>query len=512
MDESRLLSGRHLFIVVAALLLSLALIAVDQTIVATALPVITSHFNALQDVTWIVGGYLLTTVSFMPTYGQLLAIFQTKWVYMIAIIIFELGSLFCAVAPSANFLIFGRAFAGMGAAGISVSVLTILTESTELRHRALVFGAIGVLFSVSSIVGPLNRFLTNKNPGAFTAHLTWRWCFYINLPLGVVSCLIIFFSLPVHKPLVSYSDPMTITKRLKTMDWIGVIQIGCLLCLATTVMLVLPLEWGGSTRPWNSSVVVVLLCVCVILLMALLVWEWHQGENGIIPLKVLGRRTQIGGCIVMFFTMFDMLVFTYYIPLLYQAVFDRSPIRSGVDMLPFLISTVVTTIVTSAFIARTGHYWTVLVMGPALCCVAGGLLSTITETMSNAKLIGYQILYGVGIGSTMQNAFMALQADADLKTVPVCNAIASFMQILGGFVGVTVAGAIFNNQLRKNLSIYAPDVDPGPVTASVAAIYSILSPQSRQSVIHAYVKSLDYVFLTAVPCGALTIFGAACMR
>ncbi|KAF8839236.1 ABC transporter [Paxillus ammoniavirescens] len=500
MDESRLLSGSRFLAVVCALLLSLALIALDQTIIATALPVITSDFNALQDVTWIVGGYLLTTVSFMLAYGQALAIFPTKTVCLFSIVMFELGSLFCGIAPSVNFLIFGRAFAGIGAAGISVSVLTIMAESTAIRFRAIVFGAIGALFSLSSIIGPLIG-------GSFTTRLTWRWCFYINLPLGATSYLVIFFSLPLHKPLAGCSDPKTMLKRLAEMDWIG-----CLLCLATMVALVLPLLWGSSDHSWRSPVVIALICVFAILLATLLLWEWHKAEKGILPLKVLARRSQMGASIVAFFTMFNMLMLTYYIPMLYQAVYDHSPIRSGIDMLPFLLSSVVTTISTSVFMSQTGHYWTILTVGPVFSCVAGGLLFTTTESTSAAKLIGYQILCGIGVGSTIQNAFTALQADTDPESVSVCSAIASFMQILGGFIGVTIAGVVFNNQLRYNLTVYAPDVEAGLVSASVAAIYSAVPTNLRPGVVHAYVRSLDCVFITAVPAGILTILGAALMR
>ncbi|KAI9566619.1 ABC transporter [Boletus coccyginus] len=498
MDESRLLSGRPLLLVVFALLLSVALIALDQTIVATALPVVVSNFSALQDVTWIIGGYLLAIVAFTPMYGQALTIFPTKWVYLIAIALFELGSLFCGIAPLADFLIFGRVFAGIGAAGICVSVLTIMAESTEIRYRAIIFGAIGAVFSLSSVVGPLLG-------GALTTHLSWRWCFYINLPLGTLACLVIVLRLPLCKPLAGPAK-MTTIKAFACMDWIG-----CFLCLAAMVVLLLPLSLGSSNG-WNSPVVITLLCVCILLLTCLFLWERHKGDGGIFPMRVIARRSQIGACIVVFFTMFNTLMLTYYIPLLYQAVYDHSAVRSGVDMLPFFLSMVITTTGSATILSRTGHYWGILVGGPVFCCISGGLFFTVTENTSSTKLIIYQILYGIGVGTTSQNSFIVLQAHSDLETVSVSNAIATVMQILGGFIGVTIAGVVFDSQLRHNLAVYAPEVDPGPITTSVAAVYSAVSSTARPSVIQAYVKSLDCVFLAAVPAGVLAIFGAALIR
>ncbi|KAG6372474.1 ABC transporter [Boletus reticuloceps] len=474
--ESRLLSGRPLVVIVFALLLSIVLIALDQTIVATALPVIVSDFNALQDVTWVTAGYVLTIVAFTPMYGQALTVFPTKWVYMIAIVIFEMGSLFCGTAPMVHFLIFGRIFAGIGAAGICVSVLTIIAESTEIRYRAIVFAAIGALFNLSSIVGPLLG-------GAFTTHLSWRWCFYINLPLGALACLVIILKLPLHKPLTGAAERATI-KGFVDMDWIG-----CSLSIAAMVVLLLSLS-RGSSNGWNSPVVITLLCVCILLLTCLFLWERHQGDRGILPLTVIACRSKIGACIVVFFTMFNTLAFIFYIPLLYQAVYGHSPFHSAIDMLPFVLSSVIATASSALILSRTGHYWSILICGPVFCCVSGGLFFTVTENTSSTKLIIYQILYGIGTGATMQNTFVALQALSKPETMSISNGIATVMQMLGGFIGVTIAGVVFDAQLRQNLAVYAPNVDPGPITASVAAIYSDVTSTARPSVIHAYVKSV----------------------
>ncbi|KAG9312431.1 ABC transporter [Chiua virens] len=499
MEDSSIISGKPLIVILFALLLSIALIAFDQTIVATALPVIVSDFNALQDVTWIIGGYLLTIVAFTPMFGQLLMILSTKWVYVTAISIFELGSLFCGIAPSVNVLIFGRVFSGVGAGGICVCALTIIAKCTAIRHRAFVFAAIGAVYSVANVVGPILG-------GALTTHLSWRWCFYINLPLGALSTLVTVFRLPLYRTLAGCSETSTTIKSIAEVDWIG-----CLLCLAAMVVLILPLSWGSSYG-WDSLVVIIPLCVFAVLLVCLLLWARHKGDRGILPLSVIAKRSQIGACIVVFFSMFNNLVLIYYIPLLYQAVYDHDAIHSGIDMLPFLLSSVVTTTGTAMIVSRTGHYWNILVAGPVFCCIAGGLFFTVTENTSLSKLAIYQVLYGIGVGSTTQNAFVALQADSDPESMSVCNAIATFMQILGGFIGITIAGVVFNDQLRHNLSLYAPNVDPGPITENVTAIYTAVSLAARPGVIHAYIKSLDCVFVTAVPAGCLTIVGAALMR
>ncbi|KAF8129836.1 major facilitator superfamily domain-containing protein [Boletus edulis] len=451
--ESRLLSGRPLVVIVFALLLSIVLIALDQTIVATALPVIVSDFNALQDVTWVTAGYVLTIVAFTPMYGQALTVFPTKWVYM------------TCNSPMVHLLIFGRIFAGIGCCCVFV-------QSTEIRYRAIVFAAIGALFNLSNII-------------------------YINLPLGALACLVIILKLPLHKPSTGAAGKGN----------------GCSLSIAAMVVLLLSLS-RGSSNGWNSPVVITLLCVCILLLTCLFLWERHQGDRGILPLRVIACRSKIGACIVVFFTMFNTLAFIFYIPLLYQAVYGHSPFHSAIDMLPFVLSSVIATASSALILSRTGHYWSILVCGPMFCCVSGGLFFTVTENTSSTKLIIYQILYGIGTGNnkTFDHTFPLVQALSKPETMSISNAIVTVMQMLGGFIGVTIAGVVFDAQLRQNLAVYAPNVDPGPITASVAAIYSEVTSTARPSVIHAYVKSLDCVFLTASPAGFLTILGAALIR
>ena len=261
-DESTILTGRKLFLVFvyvvhthslstlshssnSGFLLSVLLIALDQTIVATALPRIASDFGALDQLTWIVSAYFLTQAGLMLTFGQFLTIAKTKYLYLVAISVFELGSLICALSPSINVLIFARAVQGVGASGIFISVLTVIGQVTRLEDRPILFGSFGGVFAVASIVGPLLG-------GAFTDHVTWRWCFYINLPFGAISIAAIVIWLPAHDPVESpLHKGMSTFQKWKSLDWLGSI-----LSLGTITPLLLALQWGGQTKPWDDKAVI----------------------------------------------------------------------------------------------------------------------------------------------------------------------------------------------------------------------------------------------------------------
>lgn len=227
-------------------------------------------------------GYFVTQGGLMLSYGQLLSIASTKWVYLVAIVLFEIGSLFCAVAPNVEFLIFGRVVAGMGGAGIFVSVLSIIAQVSRLEKRPMLLGTFGAIFGLSSVVGPLLG-------GAFTDHVSWRWCFYINLPLGAITVLVIISLIPERAPLssVEYEGKTTMQK------WISLDWTGSILTLVTITSLMLPLQWGGNERPWDDKVIIALFCVCGVLFPTLIFWEWRLGGRGILP-TALFRRSSVG--------------------------------------------------------------------------------------------------------------------------------------------------------------------------------------------------------------------------
>ncbi|KIM88878.1 hypothetical protein PILCRDRAFT_243404 [Piloderma croceum F 1598] len=507
-DESKILHGRRLFFAFVAMLLSVLLIALDQTIIAPALPVIASRFDALDQISWIASAYFLTQTAFLLVYGTFLTIFDRKYVYMASVTWFEIGSLFCAVAPSVNFLIFGRAVAGIGGAGIFVSVLSIIGEVTRLEDRPKLFGSFGAVFGFSSVLGPLLG-------GAFTDHVTWRWCFYINLPVGALSVVTIWFIVPsTGQPEISperiesieakfrrytggkwIPSSKSLAFRLGMMDYVGgTLLLGLITCL------LLAIQWGGDKYPWKSSIVIGLLCGFAAIATVFVIWEWKFTDgHGILPLRFFKSRTQVGTCISACFVFFSMLGAIYYLPLLFQAVKHHSATRSGIDILPFMLAIVVGSGVSGLIVSLFGNYWNFLVFGPWLASVGAGLLYTLHEHSSNGKYIGYQ------------NPVVAIQANVDPEDLPQTTALVSFAQLFGGVLGIGVCGTVFANELSTGLVKYAPEAPFELVRDSVEAIYTL--PVAQQAgVIHAYVLAIDKVFLVAVACGALGSLGATLIR
>ncbi|KAG8851908.1 hypothetical protein FRB91_007201 [Serendipita sp. 411] len=389
-EQSRYLTGRRLWLVHTGILLSVFLVALDQSIVSTALPKMSSEFHALEQLTWVVSTYFLTQAGLMLWFGQLLTIVSSKSVFLACIVIFEIGSLICALAPNINVLIFGRAIQGVGGSGGYVSILTIIAQMARLELRPILLASFGGVFGIASVFGPLLG-------GVFTDRLTWRWCFWINLPFGGVSLVAVFIFLPFHPPLSNvHHQGKTLLQKWMSMDWIGTV-----LALGMTVSLLLPLTWGGVTRPWNDRVVIALFVLAGVLFMLLILWERRLGATAMMPLSIFMRRTQFSAGVANFTVMLVSIIATYYLPFFYQAK-GRSAEQSGLDILPMMLTMVAGSGLSGYLNKVTGRYTPYLIAGPILYSIAGGLLFTIDQNTSKAKLIGYQILLGFGEGMAFQ--------------------------------------------------------------------------------------------------------------
>ncbi|KIX94209.1 uncharacterized protein Z520_10236 [Fonsecaea multimorphosa CBS 102226] len=499
-DTSNYPKGLKLVTLIIALCLAVFLVALDQTIIATAIPKITDRFNSVTDIGWYGSAYFLTSTSLQPSFGRIYKVFQIKWVFLSAISIFEVGSLICAVAPSSTALIVGRAVAGIGVGGIFSGSLVIIAHSLPLIRRPMIFGLFGAMWGLASVAGPLLG-------GVFTDKVSWRWCFYINLPIGGFSILVVL--LVLHIPQDPKLSEKPILKRILELDLIGAgILIPGIICLLLAV------QWGGSTYPWNSSRIIGLFVGAGCLLVLFGVSQWWLGEAATIPPRLLRKRTLMAACGFVFFFGAGIFVLMYYLPLYLQSVKGSSPTKSGIQILPLMLSTVLTSIVAGILVTIIGYYTPLLIGASALMAVGYGLISTWTIDSPLREWFGYQIPAGLGAGFGFNLPLVAVQTTLPMKDIPQGTVLLMFCQSLGGALFIAVAQSVFSNGLVSGVAKYAPDMDPQLlINTGATSIRSVLAKMGKEdelrSVIEAYVYALKDCYRVAVAVAGVS-FIAAC--
>lgn len=299
-DESKYLKGTKLAFLTFGLLLATFVIALDNTIIATAIPRITTIFDSLNDVGWYGSAYLLTTASLQPSFGKIYTYFDVKWVYIGALVVFELGSVLCAAATSSNMLIVGRAVAGAGAAALFSGAMTIIGYSVPLRKRALYIASLSSMFGIASVVGPILG-------GAFTDKVSWRWCFWINLPFGAISIAVVFFFF--SNPPRRYAS-MSFRAKIKEIDLLGAFLLICAI-----VCLLLALQWGGTVYPWNDSKVYGCFIGFGLFIILFIALQFHLGDRATMPPRIVGRQRTVATC-ALFSAFLAMALYAhiYYLP------------------------------------------------------------------------------------------------------------------------------------------------------------------------------------------------------
>lgn len=316
--------------------------------------------------------------------GKLYTFYSLKWVYLAALGIFELGSLICGIAPNATTLIIGRAVAGLGAAGIFSGAILIIANTVPLRLRPAFTGLVGATYGIASVAGPLLG-------GVFTDKLTWRWCFFINLPFGAVTAVfIIFFFNPTKTAKVLSSGWKA---RLQQFDIFGTIVF-----LPMIVCLLLALQWGGSTYKWSDGRIVALLVLFVVLLIAFGAIQFWKKDNATVPPRVLKQRTVAAGacfCVTLGAAFFIMV---FYTPIWFQAIKGVSATKSGIMSLPLILTLVVGSIIAGGIITKVGYYTPFVIASSVLMSIGAGLISTFHTNTGHGMWIGYQVVFGVGVG------------------------------------------------------------------------------------------------------------------
>lgn len=492
-------TGITRLLIIVSLCLSVFLVALDQTIIAPALGAITAQFNSVKDIGWYGSAYLLTTTVLQPLYGKLYNSFSVKWVYLVAIAVFELGSLVCAVAPSSTAFIIGRAVAGMGTAGLFSGGIVILSYTLPLRQRPLAFGLIGGMWGIASVAGPLLG-------GAFTDHVSWRWCFYINLPIGGLSMAAIFFFLHIRGQI---KQGATLREKLLKLDLLGTVML-----MPAVICLLLALQWGGTEYPWSNSRIIGLFVGFGALSAVFIAIQFWKGDDGTLPPRFFKNRNVV--CAMAFSAFFGSAFFPliYYLSLYFQAIQGDSAVEAGIKLLPLLLATVLTSVLSGGLITAIGYYNPVILPSMLLFTVGAGMITTFTLDSPLRVWLGYQVLAGLGIGAGFQLSILVVQNVLPREDIPVATACVQFFQSLGGAIFIAVAQAVFQSGLISGVERDAPSVDAQVfINSGADQVREILAAMGMESqteaVLGAYLDGLKNTYYITVACAAAAFVAAA---
>lgn len=471
---------RSVLVAIGALLLGLLLAALDQTIVATALPTIVSDLGGLEHLSWVVTAYILASTAATPLWGKLGDQYGRKKLFQTAIVIFLIGSALCGLAQNMPQLIAYRAVQGLGGGGLIVLSMAIVGDIVSPRERGRYQGLFGAVFGATSVLGPLLG-------GLFTQHLSWRWVFYVNLPIGVVALFVIAAVLRI---------PVSRTRH--TIDYLGTVLIAA---VATSLVLVASL--GGTTWAWNSPQIISLAVLGVLLLVAFVRAERRAAEP-VLPLKLFRNRTFTLVSAISFIVGFAMFGALTYLPTFLQIVQGITPTMSGVHMLPMVVGLLITSTASGQIVSRTGRWKVFPVVGTAVTAVGLLLLHQLEPDTPTWEVGAYFFVFGSGLGLVMQVLVLAVQNAVGYEDLGVATSGATFFRSIGASFGVALFGTLFTSRLRELLAEalagrpLPPGASPERLAADSHAI-TLLPPGLRPAVIQAFSTSITDVFLYAAP-------------
>ncbi len=470
-------TGRSLRLIFTALMMVMFLASLDQTIVSTALPTITSDLGGLSQLSWVVTAYLLASTASTPLWGKVSDLLGRKVVLQASVVVFLVGSALAGASQTMGQLIATRAIQGLGGGGLMVLVMAVIADVVPPRERGKYTGLFGAVFAVSMILGPLLG-------GFFVQSVSWRWIFYINIPIGIASLVVL--AAVLHLP------P---THREVIIDWLG-----AALMVAGVVIALLVVEWGGREYAWASPQIIGMSITAVVLITLFVLHELRTPEP-IVPMRLFRMRVFTVASGMSFVTGFAMFGAIVYMPIYLQIVKGESPTASGLMLLPLMVGMLSMSIVSGRSVSKTGNYRLFPILGSAIATIGLALFTQLQVDTPYWKTAVAMLILGVGMGLFMQVLTVATQNAVPVGDIGAATSGTTFFRSMGGSFGTAVLGAVLSAALASEIATRLPQASgavSGGGLSSIAGI-AALPPAIQGPVLESFVVAIDRVFMIAAP-------------
>ncbi|KAK2772864.1 MFS drug efflux [Colletotrichum kahawae] len=504
-EPVRTVTGIRWIIVVFAILSSTFLFALDNTVVADVQPQIVLQFDAITDIAWLAVAFIMAATSTNLLFGQLYSHLKPKWLYIGSVVVFEVGSAVCGAAPTMNALIVGRALCGLGGVGMYLGVMTLIAATTTIQERPAYLASIGLTWGLGTVLGPVVG-------GAFAdSGATWRWAFYINLPIGGLAAPVYLWMLPSPDP----QPGATLWQRLREIDWVGApLMLGAIICFTMGI------SFGGVMYDWDSGQEIALFVVAGVLFIVFGLQQAYcigiTKERRLFPVELIVSRKYYRTIILMFCITASggcaIFVPVYFIPVFFQFTRGDSAIDAAVRLLPFIILAVFVTLLQGGVLSHPsgGLYFPWFTVGGAIVVAASALMYIVEPSTSTAWVYGASAMLGAGVGTFTQAGFSIAQASVPEDKAAVASSMMALAQTSGINIALAVGNAVFLNRAEKRLTEILPDTVPEEqIQLAIAGVggdfVQTLPPDMQAEILDAIVEALNLPYILVIVAGAVVL-------